>query len=139
MTSAGDPEDLRVATSPEHPDPDLRGRTYAIPFDRVWSAAMGLAGGGIPGWSIVRADDVPGTIQGEVTPRLLGWTGDVLVRVGLDRQAQTRVDLICSSRGARRDLGTSRRRVIRFLVELDQALHAASPVPGPVAGGGGVA
>lgn len=127
MTLPGDGEMPRVATCPDHDDPDLRGRTYPIPFDTVWSAALALAGGGIPGWSVVRADDVPGMIQGEVSPRLVGWMGDVLVHVGLDHHAQTRVDLICSSRGARRDLGTSRRRVVRFFRELDRALNA--PVP----------
>jgi hypothetical protein len=73
---------------------------------------------------VVRADDVPGVIQAEVAPLLWGWTGDALVRIGLDAQAQTRVEMVCSSRGARNDLGTSRRRTIRFFRALDEALSS---------------
>jgi hypothetical protein len=132
VTPTGDDAATRVATGPANPDPLLGGRTYAIPFETVWQAALTLADGRIAGWHVVRADDVPGVIQAEVVPRLLGWTGDVLVNVGLDDEAQTRVDLVCSSRGAARDLGTSRRRVIRFFRELDRTLASAGlPVQPP--------
>ncbi|HSG47520.1 MAG TPA: DUF1499 domain-containing protein [Longimicrobiales bacterium] len=114
----------RTSTHPAHPDPLLRGRTYAIPFDTVWTAALRLAGGGLPRWNVIRADDGPGVIQAEVRPRLWGENGDALVRVGLDADAQTRVDLVSSSRGNRNDLGASRRRAIRFFKALDRALAA---------------
>lgn len=112
----------RASTHPEHRDPLLRGRTYAIPFDAVWTAALQLAGGRLSRWSVVRADDGPGVIQAEARPLLWGEPGDILVRVRLDSDAQTRVDLISSSRGNRTDLGASRRRAIRFFAALDRAL-----------------
>ena len=36
----------RAETSPTAEDRRLRGRTYAIPFETVWSAALALAGPG---------------------------------------------------------------------------------------------
>lgn len=114
----------RIATGPEQTDPDLKGRTYPIPFDRVWNAAARLASGGLARWRVIRADDVTGVIQAEVAPRLWEGTGDVLVRIGLDVDGQTRVDLVSSSRGDRPDLGSTRRRVLRFLRDLDHALGA---------------
>ena len=136
MTPTGDDAATRVATGPANPDPLLGGRTYTIPFETVWQAALTLADGGLRGWRVVRADDVPGVIQAEVIPRWIGWTGDVLVDVGLDDEAQTRVDMVCSSRDATRDLGTSRRRVVRFFQELDRALASQGLPVHPRAGGG---
>ena len=46
-----------AATEVDALDPALRGRTYAIPFETVWQAVVGLAGGGLRGWSIESADD----------------------------------------------------------------------------------
>jgi len=116
----------RIATGPEQADPDLKGRTYPIPFDRVWTAAVRLASGGLGRWKVIRADDVTGVIQAEVAPRLWEGTGDVLVRIGLDVDGQTRVDLVSSSRGDRPDLGTTRRRALRFFRDLDGALGAVA-------------
>jgi len=114
----------RTSTHPSHPDRLLRGRTYAIPFDTVWTAALHLADGGLARWTVIRADDGPGIIQAEVRPRFWGENGDALIRVGLDPDAQTRVDVVSSSRGSRSDLGTSRRRAIRFFRALDRALDS---------------
>ena len=111
-----------AATSPGSPDPLLRGRTYAIPFEEVWRAATELADGGIPGWSLVRSDDAEGIIEAEVTARILPLLGDVEVRVSLDADAQTRVDVYSSSRAGKMDLGAHRRRIGRFLVRLDESL-----------------
>lgn len=114
----------RASTHPHHEDPDLRGRTYAIPFDDVWEATVYLAGGGLSRWLVLRADDGPGIVQAEVRPLLWGENADVLIRVKLDRNAQTRVDATSSSRGTRGDLGASKRRVLRFFQALDQRLSA---------------
>lgn len=111
-------------TDPDHPDPDLRGRTYAIPFDRVWGAAMRLGGGSLRGWTVLRSDDTSGVIQAEVAPRFWGRTTDVVIRVALDRDAQTRVDMTAALRGEGREWGTGRRRVRAFFRALDRALGA---------------
>lgn len=112
-----------VETDPAARDPRLRGRTYAIPFDRVWTAALSLAGEQ-RGWSVLRADDQSGEIFAEVSARLLPFIDDVKIRIGLDEDAQTRVDLSAHRRGGKADLGANARRVARFLKRLDRSLEA---------------
>jgi len=111
-------------TDPDAPDPELRGRTYAIPFDDVWQAAIGIIGGGIRGWSLIRSNDQAGTIVGLVQPPPMGKHADLEIRVGLDAMAQTRIDFSATSRTERGDLGRARRILIRFFRELDTRLGA---------------
>jgi hypothetical protein len=113
-----------AVTDPEHRDPRLRGRRYAIPFDRVWSAALALAGGGLRGWSVVAFDEIEGVIRARAVTLLFRFVDDVEIRVGLDLDAQTRVDLSSRSRKGRWDLGMNGRRVRKFLKRLDRELHA---------------
>lgn len=114
----------RAATAPDHPDPRLRGRRYAIPYQEVWDAALRLAGGGLGRWSVVDADDLEGRIRAESTTRVFRFVDDVEIRIRLDRDAQTRVDLVSASRVGRGDLGTNARRIRRFLRTLDRELGA---------------
>lgn len=111
-------------TAPDHRDPRLRGRRYAIPFDRVWAAAMELARGGLRGWRVAHHDEVQGVIRAWVTTLVMRFVDDVEIRVGLDEDAQTRVDLSSASRQGRWDLGTNARRIRRFLKRLDRKLEA---------------
>lgn len=113
-------------TAPAAPDPGLRGRTYAIPFDAVWNAAVELASGGLGGMALIRADDRAGTLVAEATTRILSRVDDVRIRVRLDDNAQTRVDMRSSSRRPKADLGRNRRRIAAFFRALDGAL-AATP------------
>lgn len=113
----------RASTDPKSEDERLLGRTYAIPFDRVWQAATRLAGGGLKGWSLWVADDREGVIEAS-TQFLIGPAGDVRVTIGLDDNAQTRVDLVSVSRTQRGDMGRSRRSIGRFLQGLDEKLGA---------------
>ncbi|MDT8340044.1 MAG: hypothetical protein RQ751_00910 [Longimicrobiales bacterium] len=122
MTLVQGDRDARVSTHPSHEDDELRGRTYAVPFDAVWTAALRLAGGGLARWRVTRAEDVPGVIQAEVRPLLRGGATDVLIRIGLDRDGQTRVDLVASSRARRGGRRGSRRLTRRFLRALDRDL-----------------
>ncbi|MEM7417672.1 MAG: hypothetical protein AAF389_19445 [Gemmatimonadota bacterium] len=111
-------------TSPEADDPRLRGRTYAIPFETVWQGSVGLGGGGLHGWSIESADDQQGIIQAAVRARLLAPEVVVRIDIGLDENAQTRVDLSATARTERGDFGRSRRLVRSFLERLDRKLGA---------------
>jgi len=132
----------QAATDVVHVDAGLRGRTYAIPFEEVWQAALGVAGGGLSRWSLVRSDDVTGHILAEIGPALLRPAADVLIKVKLDEDAQTRVDMSTTSRTERWDLGASHRRVRAFFRALDRFLQVrdgqildpmrpdASPEPG---------
>lgn len=113
----------QAASDVAHLDPSLRGRTYAIPFEEVWQAALGVAGGGLSRWSLIRSDDVTGHILAEIGPALLQPAADVLVKVKLDEDAQTRVDMSTSSRTERWDLGASHRRVRGFFRALDRFLQ----------------
>lgn len=114
-------------TDAEASDPALRGRTYAISFDRVWREALALASVAMPGWFVYRSDDGEGIIQAEVRGRVLALPSEVVVWIGLDADAQTRVELRSVSRSARVDLGSNRRRVRAFCRALDGAL-GTSPV-----------
>ncbi|MGI9627270.1 MAG: DUF1499 domain-containing protein [Longimicrobiales bacterium] len=115
-----------VATGPQQEDPELAGRTYAIPFGRVWDAVVRLSAGGLSGWKMIRWDDDAGLVEAEVHGPLFRLPADVTVRVVLDENAQTRVDLTARRRGRGRDLGTGSRRIRRFVRALDERLEAGS-------------
>ena len=105
-------------------DPRLRGRTYTIPFEAVWQAAMRVSGGGLLGWSIGRADDQRGVIEALAKTPLIGSETDVHVQIGLDQLGQTRVDVVAVSRGEKGDWGRSKRLIGRFVHALDRELSA---------------
>jgi len=113
-----------AATDPSADDERLIGRTYAIPFEAVWSAATRLAGGELKRWSIASADDLAGVISAGTRPMFFGQGDRVKIEIGLDENAQTRVDLSAESRSERPDLGRNRRAIGRFLSKLDEALGA---------------
>ena len=113
----------RAETRPDAEDPRLRGRTYAIPFEQVWPAALSLAAE-FPRWSVLRADDHSGEIVAEASTLVFHFVDDVTIRILLDPDAQTRVDLESRSRKGRADLGVNARRIARFLRKLDQRLDA---------------
>jgi len=114
----------RAETDPTSIDHRLSGRTYAIPFENVWQAATSLASGGLRGWSLWVADDQEGVIEASVSPFLFLAAEDVRIKIGLDENAQTRVDLTSASRGTRGDLGRNRRTIGRFIGRLDGLLDA---------------
>lgn len=114
----------RSETDPASPDARLLGRTYAIPFEHVWTSAVGLAKEGLRGWSMSTADDLSGLIIASTVSRLFGIRNDVRVKIGLDENGQTRVDMISRSRGERASLGRNRRIIARFLTNLDRRLDA---------------
>jgi len=111
-------------TDPRSPDPRLVGRTYAIPFDAVWGAATRLAGGELRRWSISSADDLSGVIAAGTRARFFGPGDRIRIEIGLDENAQTRVDVRASSRSERPDFGRNRRTIGRFIARLDEALGA---------------
>ena len=116
----------RAETDPRAKDWRLRGRTYAIPFDRVWNVALGLCEGGLKRWSIVSADDEQGIIRARAFTRVFRRPHDVRVTIGLDENGQTRVDVMSILINRRRDLGANARRIHRFVAELDAKLGATA-------------
>lgn len=114
--------DHRAATRPDHDDASLRGRTYAVPFERVWRAALEVASGR-SGWAIVDSDDLEGYIRIEAKTPVLRFVDDVEIRIGLDADAQTRVDMTSESRKGKMDFGTNARRIRRFFKHLDRRIR----------------
>lgn len=114
-------------TSDAPDDPRLRGRAYAIPFEDVWRAAHALAGGKLHGWRIVAADDREGIIEAEARTLVFRFVDDVTIRIRLDEDAQTRVDVRSASRKGRADLGANARRIARFFRALDRRLRKQAP------------
>lgn len=113
-------------TAADSDDPRLRGRTYAVPFEQVWQAALRLADAGLGGWVLVSADDDAGVINAEATNLLLRRTDDIEVRIVLDADAQTRVDARSASRQEKADLGSNARRLRKFFEALDRAVGRVS-------------
>jgi hypothetical protein len=114
----------RVETDPEHDDPALRGRTYAIPFSSVWREARSMASGELRGWTLVEGDEDRGLIRAESRTPVFRFVDDVEIRISLDENGQTRVDATSASRVGRGDLGKNRRRIRGFFRTLDRRLKA---------------
>lgn len=119
-------------------DPRLRGRTYAIPFDRVWNAALALAGEETGRWKVTRADDENGEILAEATTPVFRFVDDIRINIVLDANAQTRIDMYSASRTGKGDLGLNARRIGKFFQALDRRLEATpkeilEPAPVPSA------
>ena len=115
----------RAWTDAEAEDERLRGRSYPVPFARVWDAAL-RAAAAMPGWTVVSSDPRAGEIVARARTRLWGFTDDVWVRLSLDGDGQTRVDMASASRAGRGDLGTNARRIARFLHALDARLSGGN-------------
>ncbi len=114
----------QAATDPEAVDLRLVGRTYAIPFEDVWQAALSLCAGGLRGWTVLASDDQRGVIEAVSRLPILGLEEDVRVEIQLDENAQTRVDLWSASHKNRANLRRHRRVIGKFLRGLDRRLSA---------------
>lgn len=116
--------DRSARASTDAADTNLAGRTYAIPFARVWDAAVQLASGGLRGWTAPRLDDQKGVLEARVCGLVLRYPADFVITISLDENAQTRVDLTALSRRRGGDFGVNVRRIRRFCTALDRALAA---------------
>lgn len=116
-------------THPQHPDQNLRGRTYSIPFAQVWTATETLAAGGLRGWATVMADEDLGILRAECRGMVARSSDDVEIRISLDENGQTRVDMSSTSQVERGDWGRNARRIQKFFRTLDRRVDAG---PGKV-------
>ena len=115
----------RAETSPWSEDPRLIGRTYAISYEEVWRTCMKfVAERGR--WRLLQADDLAGFIRVRCTTLVFRREDNLEIRVGLDENALTRVDVRAGSKRSRMDLGLNVRRVGRFFKKLDGLLGAAN-------------
>ena len=115
-----------VATSPAAADERLRGRTYAVPFEDVWQAALALASGGLRGWRMLTADDHEGVITAEAERSFPRALDDITIDVRLDENAQTRVDARAAPRNGRADFGRNARRLGHLFRSLDAEVERAA-------------
>jgi hypothetical protein len=113
----------QAETDPRSDDPRLKGRTYAIPFDHVWTACVELVKRS-RGWTPLQANDLDGFIRVRCRTLVFKFLDDVEIRIGLDDHAMTRVDVTSRSRRGRADFGTNARRIGRFVKGLDRKLGA---------------
>lgn len=97
-------------------------RTYAVPFDRVWHAALDLIDRRRPRWTLQSADDLPGAITAEIRGWLLPWRAEARLKIGLDANGQTHVEMHTTPLRRIPLFGAGRRQVRRFLLALDRAL-----------------
>ena len=124
-------------TRPDASDARLRGRTYAIPFDRVWNSALLVAEEDMKRWEVVSWDDRAGMILIEAQSPVLRRLDDVRVLVSLDPDGQTRIDLTTRPKKEHGSVGTSSRVVGRFFRLLDGrlGLHTHPTTAGGRGGG----
>jgi uncharacterized protein (DUF1499 family) len=114
----------RAFTEAEADDPRLRGRSYSVPFAEVWAVALDIAQN-TAGWTLVNSDPRAGEIVAEATTPLWRSTDDVWIRLSLDEEGQTCVEMASASRKGGGDLGTNTRRIARFLRSLDVRLFGS--------------
>lgn len=117
-------------TSADSADLRLAGRTYAIPFARVWDASLDLVRGELHHWYARWWDEELGVIQALSRGPLFRRVSDVVIRIRLDEQAQTRVDLRSTSRFTLiGDFGGNNRLIDVFTNALDRKLTQPPPPP----------
>lgn len=134
ILASGKPWDARTDARAAHPD--LAGRTYAIPFVRVWDSAVQLANGGLEGWQLVRRDDLEGVVEAEARSPWLKRPIQVKIRIVLDANAQTRVDADARSNARGPSFGFGARRIKSFIRAMDRQLvvrpeQVLAPWPAP--------
>ena len=108
-------------TSENSEDGRLRGRTYHVPFATVWDEILQMIQTH-PRWTLVRADEGSGLIRAEARTLVFRFVDDVRVKLKLDHNALTRVDMWSQSRVGKGDLGVNKRRIARFFRDLDRRL-----------------
>lgn len=109
-----------AVTAPNAEDPQLRGRTYAIPFEDVWQGALRVVRERLRGWTLDTADDQ----EGHIIAHVQGWfkklNGIISITITLDEDAQTRVDAQAVTPDTTRDWGLNARRLRAFTRALDR-------------------
>ncbi|MET0942816.1 MAG: DUF1499 domain-containing protein [Mesorhizobium sp.] len=106
--------------------PEVVGRRYEMPIDRVLNAVLALVEE--RGWQIVESPATAlmspeMTVEAVATTLVLALPSDVAIRL-TDEGASTYVDMRSASRYGQRDFGDNAERIDSFLDELDAAMAA---------------
>ncbi|MGO4837457.1 DUF1499 domain-containing protein, partial [Rhizobiaceae sp. 2RAB30] len=119
--------------------PEVTGRRYDMPIERVEQIVEGLASA--HGWTEIARSSSRG--RGELDPSavtielvaftpILGFPSDVAIRLA-DEGGSTYVDMRSASRYGRHDLGDNARRIAGFLDEADKEVELQAGVAPPEA------
>ncbi|HLE97492.1 MAG TPA: hypothetical protein VI997_08995 [Candidatus Thermoplasmatota archaeon] len=111
---------MATRTRPDHPDPVLRPRVYAVEFDRVWTAVERVAGE-IARARVVESSRERGILRLE-TASVLGVRDTVELRLLEIETGDVEVDGIVESPAPLVDFGHGRRTLRQILAALDAAL-----------------
>lgn len=127
-----------AAVAQQQSYPEITGRRYDLPADRVLAIVRQLAAA--RSWSVVFAPDAVGdepvaaetTIEAVAYSLLLAIPSDVAIRI-VDEQGSTYVDMRSASRYGLHDFGENARRIGAFLAELDAeaSLQAGVTIEAP--------
>jgi uncharacterized protein (DUF1499 family) len=109
---------VETGLTPEYPD--VLPRTYAIPRDRVWDAAL-HAVDRLPRWSLVSSRPESGEIVAEARTVVLRFVDDVRIHIE-STDAGTIVKAKSASRVGRGDFGQNARNLRTFFKELDRQM-----------------
>lgn len=121
-------------TSIDSGDARLVGRTYGIPFAQVWDSCLDLVRGELPHWYARWWDEEVAVIQALRSRAYSRRVSDVAIRIRLDEEGQTRVDVRASSRfTAVGDFGSNTRLIGAFCAALDRKLTEPPPPPALIA------
>ncbi|MET0598862.1 MAG: DUF1499 domain-containing protein [Mesorhizobium sp.] len=111
--------------------PEVTGRRYAAPDDRVLATVLNLIER--HSWRLLsdprgELDDPEVTVEALARTFILGFPSDVAIRV-TDEGGTTYVDMRSASRYGNRDLGDNAERVAGFLGELDAEMATQAGAP----------
>jgi uncharacterized protein (DUF1499 family) len=109
---------VETGRTPEYPD--VIPRTYAMPRERVYDAAL-HAVDRLPRWSLVTNSPESGEIAAEARTRVLRFVDDVRVRIE-SADTGTIVKARSASRVGRGDFGQNARNIRAFFEELDRQM-----------------
>ena len=100
---------------------ETAGRVYAIPFHDVWDGVLRV-GEELRGWSVGDRDSRAGTLELQTLDTLGYRPLPASIRLWLDEEGQTRLEVRISEERRPLLLPSARSRLRRFLRSLDRTL-----------------
>jgi len=108
------------------PPDGVEQRLYAVPFSRVWQAALALLGSG-HGWAVTEADSRHGSLLAERRSMLRRRPRRFYLSISLDPLGLTRVDAAFVDADGTPTGRAGARRAEQILRRLDRALGVDPP------------
>ena len=125
LTSRGFSHNV-AETAVDHPDPELRPRTYAASPEEVFAAVQWVAEHGTR-WALANADSEAGTLHAEHTTRVFRFVDDVHITIVETSPGSVTVQIRSASRVGKGDLGQNNFNIQDFYRRLDARLAPHGP------------